>query len=274
MLNQCVYLLIKDGIGSERGPYEMELPIVIWSHKKNDPLLKILIEQWKQYAAAIGSDLIVVTNSTHDFDVETIRYAQSNWREEWLEAIDFLHARGYSSIVSILDDFYFLGGPSKDQIAEIKSYINQNNIDYFALEPNPTHWNLVSSMWVRGQKYITYSGSECYPSSLRPSVWRLTLLKKSLQRVNDIWSFEHQFFSQYKYAMVTQKDSSIRVRHLLEKGRLNSNSLLINPLKLIMLMRVFECDWMSILLVPKRLLSKVILRVFGYRVHLLFGRIR
>ena len=250
------------------------MPIVIWSRRNNEVLLDLLLEEWTAYASEIGLKVIVVTDSVKEYPVDVVRFQEENWKSEWSQVLEKLKSDGYTRIISVLDDFHWLKGPTKQYINEINGYIEKNSIDYLALEPNPSHANLLS-MWQKSNRsFAEYLGDEAYPSSLRPSVWSIDLFGDTLSRVDDIWQFEHVFLKRYKYATVLNRRLRFRVRHVMEKGKLNYNSLGLGLESFLALKKRYAVDWASFVHIPRDIIIHFLIFIFGYRIHNKLKRIR
>lgn len=252
----------------------MTIPLVIWSCKKNSKLLKLLLSDWIKFAENNGLEVIVVTDSKDRLPVKVINFTTRSWQSEWLQAINILKSMGYTKIISILDDFLLRRACERKYFKEIFNYVLSNNIDYLALEPSRNYFNFLCLIRNKKSNFVSYIGTEVYPSSLRPSIWSLDLLERSISSVSSIWQLEHTYFAEYNYATITSEKFSIKVSHILEKGRVNLNAFHLGVGRMHELSLHYGFDKKSLLRLPRTFIVHQIIKIFGYYFHKKFNRIK
>ena len=196
---------------------DTDICFVIWSQEKNKEILELTINSWLKVAESLNLKIYVVTDDVTS-RYEKILYKQDCWQVEWSNSLTELKNRGYTNIISILDDFLLTSLPSSiDEIKAVLKAFYENQWTYLSLVPHP---NAISIFGYENNPKV----NDCYKvektwkyrNSLQVSVWNIEHMLKVVEKSKNIWFFEDAITGVEGYYCVSYK--LLNYRHIVEKG--------------------------------------------------------
>lgn len=251
------------------------IAIVIWSQKRGDCVLEAILNDWLAYSEKIGVKLFVATDSEELDYQNKILFSKSGWQGEWLQVGKFLLENKIERFISILDDFLFLSAPDKASFLRILELVSIHNCDYLSLEPHPARHNVYDTIFgTKNDSVKTLNSNDHYISSLRPSLWRTALFIQTIKESSSIWNFETTHIQGFTYLTVIESKLRFRIKHVIEKGKLNYNFIYLDIGTAKKLNLRYGYDYKQIYRLPKILLSNLAIMMFGYRLHNVLSKYR
>lgn len=260
-------------MGHEDRFSQNEFIILIWSFQKGDTVLSVTLKKWISFSKMHNIPLYIATDSKALKYENKIMFSKATWKEEWLEVINYLKRKNVKNFLSLLDDFYYIKGPKKNEMNFLIELIKSKNINYLALEPHPARYNLYDYVFSKNRHMICdISVNDRYPSSLRPSIWSVELFRTTLHKSDSIWDFETKFLDQYCYQTVIENKYHLKIKHILEKGMLNYNIYILSKEERIKLLKNYSFNFFQIVLLPKIIASNILIKLSGFRLHNVFNK--
>lgn len=146
------------------------------------------------------------------------------WKEETLEQLDLLKAKNgsLSHLIVILDDFVFNERVDSCEIEVVVKEALNNQVNYLMLkrvEEGVVHrtFNLFKSVFSKSRHFFEIRRSHPYYSSLQVALWNIDHLYRTIEKVNNIWEFEHCRDSSVPH--FSAKRNLLSYRHIVEKSQ-------------------------------------------------------